>query len=240
MKYGLFGCAFRKTFINILLKEHYMDEYIGFIYETTNNITGKKYIGSHHGDDSAVYFGSGVELQKDLKVYGTNNFSRVTLEKVKSINDLPVAESKWLESVDAKNNPLYYNRTNSAGVTYKKPTPGPDRGICPICNQNPVAINYKSNDKVRYRKLCTSCTKKGKTLKADPPAWYRAGYKKKSVCDKCGFRAKYPAKQMTVFYVDGNLRNNNPMNLKSVCLNCRVELANSRLPWKEAPLTPDF
>jgi hypothetical protein len=30
------------------------------------------------------------------------------------------------------------------------------------------------------------------------------------------------------------------MNLKTVCLNCRIEIANSKLPWKESPITPDF
>jgi hypothetical protein len=28
--------------------------------------------------------------------------------------------------------------------------------------------------------------------------------------------------------------------LRSVCLNCRVEVAASKLPWRESPLTPDF
>jgi hypothetical protein len=114
------------------------------------------------------------------------------------------------------------------------------RPVCSTCNQRPVAINYRSGDRVRYRKICDVCARAGKQLKPNLPAWFKAGYKKKAVCDKCGFRAKYPAKQMSVFYVDGNLRNNSAINLKSVCLNCRVELANSRLPWKEAPLTPDF
>lgn len=114
------------------------------------------------------------------------------------------------------------------------------RPICPICNQNEVAINYRSNGQTRYRKICSACDRKGKRLKPVPPLWYKSGYRKKAVCDKCGYHAKYPAKQMSVFHVDGNLRNTNAFNLKSVCLNCRVEILEGKLPWKEAPLTPDF
>ena len=104
----------------------------------------------------------------------------------------------------------------------------------------PVAINYRSNDKVRYRKICNSCIQKGKKLKPTPPQWFKAGYRKKTTCEKCGYRAKYPEKQITVYYIDGNLKNHNSFNLKSICLNCRVEIAYSNVLWKESPITPDF
>ena len=114
------------------------------------------------------------------------------------------------------------------------------RPICSVCNQNVVAINYTSNNKVRYRKLCNSCSKKGKKVKSSIPAWFKAGYRKKIICDKCGYRAKFPEKQMSVYYIDGNLRNNATVNLRSVCLNCRIELTYSTTTWKESPITPDF
>lgn len=113
------------------------------------------------------------------------------------------------------------------------------RPICNTCNQNPVAINYISNGVTRYRSLCTQCLKKSKKNKA-VPNWFRAGYRKKQICEYCGYRAKYIDKQMTVYHVDGNLKNVSTPNLKTVCLNCRVELANSKLPWRESPIIPDF
>ena len=97
------------------------------------------------------------------------------------------------------------------------------RPICLTCNQNPVAVNYRTGDKIRYRKLCNACIKKGKKVKA-VPAWFRAGYRKKSHCERCGFKAKYLDKQMSVYHLDGNLRNVATINLKTVCLNCRVEI----------------
>jgi hypothetical protein len=179
-------------------------------------------------------------LQQDLKKYGTNNFTRLILEKVETINQLSAAETKWLTDVDAKSNPLYYNRTNCAGVTYKKSTPQPDRGVCPVCNEKPVAINYTSNGKTRYRKLCDSCIKKGKKIKPSIPEWFRAGYRKKQKCDKCGFLSKLVDRQISVHYLDGDLKNNSRHNLVSICLNCKVEIADSNIRWKPAPLTPDF
>lgn len=113
------------------------------------------------------------------------------------------------------------------------------RPLCPVCNSRPVAVNCHRHGRIYYRKVCDVCARAGKKYKP-VPAWFKAGYRKKAVCDKCGYKAKYPDKQMTVYYADGNLRNTSSLNLKSVCLNCRVELAHSKLPWKEAPLTPDF
>lgn len=113
------------------------------------------------------------------------------------------------------------------------------RPLCSSCNSNLCAVNYHSNGKIRYRKLCDSCLRKGKKSK-QVPAWYKAGYRKKAVCDRCGFRARYPEPQMSVFHLDGNLKNTNEFNLKSICLNCRVELQLSGSVWRESPIIPDF
>ena len=113
------------------------------------------------------------------------------------------------------------------------------RKLCPICNANLVAINYIKDGITHYRKTCTSCNRKGKKLKSIPPAWTKSGYKKMDRCEKCGFNAKIPD-QLCVFYVDGNLKNNNWLNLKTICLNCAAEIHKSKTTWKPSPLIPDF
>jgi hypothetical protein len=115
-----------------------------------------------------------------------------------------------------------------------------DRPLCATCHGNFVAINYKSGDKIRYRKVCDSCLRKGKKGKPTAMAWQRAGYSKKSACEKCNFKAKHQD-QLFVFYIDGNLKNNNWSNLKTVCANCRIEIDKSKLKttWREGPLTAD-
>ena len=115
-----------------------------------------------------------------------------------------------------------------------------DRPLCAACNQRLVAINYIKDGLHHYRRRCDQCARKGKKLVVQPPTWYKLGYRKKERCDKCGWRAKFPDKQMLVYHADGNLRNNNDINLKTVCLNCRVELAASKLPWRESEVKPDF
>lgn len=110
------------------------------------------------------------------------------------------------------------------------------RPMCPVCNARPVAINCKKNDITYYRKLCDSCLRKGKRLAPKRPAWALSGYKKKPHCEKCGFVAKH-SEQLNVFHVDGNLKNNDWVNLKTICLNCSTEISKSKLRWK-ASLTP--
>jgi len=113
------------------------------------------------------------------------------------------------------------------------------RKLCPNCGLRPVAVNYRSGDITHYRRLCDGCGRKKKKLNPKTPAWALSGYKKKTHCERCGFKAKIP-EQMNVFYIDGNLKNNNVLNLKTVCLNCQQEVYKSQLPWKAAPLIPDF
>jgi len=114
-----------------------------------------------------------------------------------------------------------------------------ERQLCPICHVNPVAVNYVKEDVTHYRNSCTSCIRKGKKLKPEPPAWARSGYKKKPQCEKCGFKFKF-LEQSNVFYVDGNLKNNNWANLKTICLNCQQEIYKSKLSWKPGTIVPDF
>jgi hypothetical protein len=112
------------------------------------------------------------------------------------------------------------------------------RPICQACNQRPRAVAYYRNEQVQYRKLCEHCIKRGKKIKPPVPKWQSAGYKKKPTCDRCGFRAKYTG-QLLVYHVDGNLHNNALRNLKTICLNCTVEIKKVDLPWRPGDLEPD-
>lgn len=92
----------------------------GFIYETTNLINGKKYIGQHRREfdeqdpDDSWYLGSGKYFTNAVNKYGFSNFKRVILEDCDSAEELNERESFYLELVDAANNPMYYNMTNGA------------------------------------------------------------------------------------------------------------------------------
>lgn len=114
------------------------------------------------------------------------------------------------------------------------------RPICNVCKENPAAVNYLVNDKVYYRKKCAGCIRKDNKVRPVPPSWQRAGYKKKIKCDKCGFTAANLKTQMRVYYIDGNLKNNDWSNLKTICLNCQAALQDNKSSWRPADLEADF
>ena len=112
------------------------------------------------------------------------------------------------------------------------------RELCGVCNVNAQAVNYIKDGVYHYRSRCAACIRKGHKIKR-VTGWQKSGYTKKPQCDKCGFKFKFP-EQSAVFYVDGNLKNNAWVNLKTLCLNCVQEVYKSRLPWKPAEIVPDF
>ncbi len=95
----------------------------GFIYETTCIPKNMKYRGSHRREqnpddpDDSWYLGSPTNPQfwEDLEEYGRGAFRREILEEIYTDkHDLKLRESFYLKQVDAKRNPMYYNRSNSA------------------------------------------------------------------------------------------------------------------------------
>ncbi len=112
------------------------------------------------------------------------------------------------------------------------------RPMCKACGKNFSAINCYRNDRIYYRSRCDACIRKGRKQKPAEPRWKSAGYKKKMVCDRCGFRARSTA-QILVYHMDGNLHNSELRNLKSICLNCTIEVNREDLPWKRGDLEED-
>ena len=114
-----------------------------------------------------------------------------------------------------------------------------NRPNCTACNQRLCAINYIRDSQTHYRSRCDYCIKRERKIKLPEPRWKSTGYKKKTTCDHCGFKAKYNA-QLLVYHVDGNLNNSSLRNLKTVCQNCVIEIKKSDLLWKPGDLEPDF
>lgn len=113
------------------------------------------------------------------------------------------------------------------------------RPICLQCNKHPCAVNYIKNSKRHYRKICDHCGKQKAKKKPSLFNWEKAGYKKKSQCDLCGFKSLYPS-QITVFHVDGDLNNVDYINLKSICLNCVEIVKRKEVTWKRGDLVVDY
>ena len=113
------------------------------------------------------------------------------------------------------------------------------RPLCVHCKSKPRAYAYKRNDKIYWRRLCDTCNRrKAKKNVGGITALQRSGYKKKSKCELCGYKAQELA-QMDVFFVDGDLRNVKPTNLKTVCANCQRLQGIRRLGWRVGDLVAD-
>lgn len=85
--------------------------YYGFIYEWTNMLNGKKYIGSHAGNTDDGYTGSGKVFEKAIKKYGIINFTRTILEyvEVRDRKYLLEREKFYLDKANAYYSDDYYN-----------------------------------------------------------------------------------------------------------------------------------
>lgn len=87
----------------------------GYIYETTNLIDGKKYIGKHKSKEfDKNYYGSGTSLKKALEKYGKENFSIKIIEEISDDKDykyLSERERSWIEVTNAVKNDKYYNNS---------------------------------------------------------------------------------------------------------------------------------
>lgn len=81
---------------------------IHFIYQTTNLVNNKRYIGKHTGEFDDSYLGSGFALKRALKKYGKKNFKREILCLADDENSLNELEKLYItEDIVANNS--YYN-----------------------------------------------------------------------------------------------------------------------------------
>lgn len=87
---------------------------MGYVYQITNLINGKKYIGSSNKEpnENWSYYGSGKLIKQAIEKHGKENFKKEILEETKK--DARLVEQNYLKKVDAESNPEYYNMTNDA------------------------------------------------------------------------------------------------------------------------------
>ena len=83
---------------------------MGYTYQTTNLINGKKYIGlTNRKSFDPNYLGSGKLIRAAIKKYGFNNFKVEVLEYHDSKEDLIESERKFIRMFQANINPNFYN-----------------------------------------------------------------------------------------------------------------------------------
>lgn len=83
-----------------------------YVYEITNNINGRKYIGKrscHCPIKDDKYMGSGKALIESINKYGIDNFSKKILKVCNNEKEAYSEEYKYIKEADAVNDRKYYN-----------------------------------------------------------------------------------------------------------------------------------
>lgn len=104
-----------------------LEEYFGFVYNITNLVNNKRYIGkkllkrtktrqvkgkkkrSLVESDWKAYYGSNKELQDDVSSLGAENFRREILRLCKSKGECNYFEAKYQFELQVLENEEYYN-----------------------------------------------------------------------------------------------------------------------------------
>lgn len=91
-----------------------------YVYETTNLINGKKYIGKRSCNcpiEDDEYIGSGKAFKCAVKKYGKENFKKEILQICENEEMAYEWEKVYIEQVKAYENPVYYNITKGGEGT---------------------------------------------------------------------------------------------------------------------------
>lgn len=90
----------------------------GFIYVTTNNINGKKYIGQTKKSFDSAYLGSGKAIKRAIAKYGAENFTREIIAVAFSKCDLDFLEEHFISEFNAVADRNWYNISSAPNVTF--------------------------------------------------------------------------------------------------------------------------
>ena len=89
----------------------------GYIYETTNLVNGKKYIGQRKFGQREPYLGSGIALKRAIKKYGPENFSKRIICECETKEELDRMEIHYIAEANAVESKEYYNIVSGGGST---------------------------------------------------------------------------------------------------------------------------
>lgn len=130
------------------------------VYQTTNKVNGKKYIGVHKCyDPNDNYLGSGTALLNAIKKYGRQNFSKEVLFIFYKEKDA-LNKEKELITLDVINSDDYYNLAKG-GQFY-------DHHSTPYMSTKITAINIETKEEKSYDTVAECC----RDLDLIPPTVY--------------------------------------------------------------------
>lgn len=96
------------------------------IYKITNILNDKVYIGYSSDVDTRwtehKSGSSNIQLRKDIRALGTNNFKFEIIEEVSDISDIEAKETYWIKNYQANNVELYNLSKTTDASNYKRQT----------------------------------------------------------------------------------------------------------------------
>lgn len=173
----------------------------GYIYETTNLINNKKYIGKHKSSEfDKNYYGSGNAIVRALNKYGKENFSVKILEEVyTNQKDLDLKEQWYIhhDNFDAVKDKNYYN------YSYGKENEGWD-GVNKMFKSCPekVKIAHKKRVMTRKRNRWTMSNKQ-KTRIGNSNRKPNLVMKNLKYINKDGVNKRVPKEDLDLYIKDG-------------------------------------
>lgn len=88
--------------------------YDGYLYRFTDMDTNRVYVGVHRGYVGDGYWHSSTNKDFDKLLANSDSNLKYEILEYGDYNQMTVSEYKILSEADAKNNPLYFNKTNGA------------------------------------------------------------------------------------------------------------------------------
>lgn len=140
-------------------------KFYGFVYITTNNINGKKYIGQKKYDEKGKYesyLGSGIALNNAIKKYGREHFSKEIIENCSTPEELNAREKYWINYYNAVKSKDFYNIASGGdgGNTTAGYTPEQKKELSVKCSKAlKGVINQRGNNPSAKRVICLNTMK---------------------------------------------------------------------------------
>ena len=205
------------------------------VYETTNTVNGKRYIGVHKqdGDEFDGYLGSGKYLANAIAKYGRENFARRTMFSFESEQDAYAREAEivteeWCKRKDSYNmKPGGFGGFPNNDPEFKERTAARMKAL----HSDP---EFKERASARMKALHSEPEFKERTsarmkaLNSDPEFKERISARMKALHSDPEFKERTAAR-MKALNSDPEFRKRNSAATKAYWVRCRISKANALL-----------
>jgi len=197
----------------------------GFIGVSTNYLKRYKVHrnasikNTHTNQQLATAFNTHTDIVVDVFMMGTKSFCHQIEAKLR-----PTTNIGWNVAPGGRVGPGWAKGKNVVGGR-RSIAHQPNRPFCKLCKSALAKANGVTKNKFKkWHKYCSGCAKAAYNPK------YGHLLHKKPQCEACGFIAADKC-QLDVVYRDGNKKNKDKSNIKTICANCN-RLMNKKLKTK--------